>query len=83
MKFSLWLERKQKRNQKSAQKMPEKKSELEIHQRASGSRIHQMAGQGSSRTHGRAGSSDSAKEKEFKRSRLKQKLNNQLRHGDY
>lgn len=45
MKFSLWLE---KRNQKSATKMPERMSGLELHQRAVQKNIHGMQ-------HGRAG----------------------------
>lgn len=45
MKFSLWLE---KRNQKSATKMPEKMSSLELVQRAAQKNIHGMQ-------HGRSG----------------------------
>lgn len=39
MKFSLWME---KRNQKSATKMPEKMSNLELVQRAAGKNINNM-----------------------------------------
>lgn len=45
MKFSLWLE---KRNQKSATKMPERMSNLELIQRAANKNMHGMQ-------HGRAG----------------------------
>lgn len=54
MKFSLWLEgRKSKkvRNQKSATKMPEVKSSLQLAQDAAKKNIHGMQ-------HGRAGSHD-------------------------
>lgn len=53
MQFSLWLE---KRNQKSAGKMPKKKSDLELHQRAVKKAIQGMQ-------HGRAGSHDLKKDK--------------------
>jgi hypothetical protein len=59
MKFSLWLERREKRNQKSATKQPRIKSNQELALRTSKSRIHDMAGQGDSKTYGRSGSSDS------------------------
>jgi hypothetical protein len=45
MKFSLWLE---KRNQKAAEKMPERMSSLELHHRASKKAVSQMQ-------HGKAG----------------------------
>jgi len=45
MKFSLWLE---KRNQRSAEKIPERMSSLELHQRASKKAASEMQ-------HGKAG----------------------------
>ena len=55
MKFSLWLEgresKKKVRNQKSATKMPEVKSSLQLAQDAAKKNIHGMQ-------HGRAGSHD-------------------------
>ena len=47
MKFSLWLEGKR-RNQKSATRMPDKKTDLELHQKAASKRAFEMQ-------HGKAG----------------------------
>lgn len=82
MKFSLWLERKQKRNQKSEMKMPRKKSKEEMARRDAAQRIEQMAGRGNAKNHGKAGQSDSLKEKEATRHREKQNFNKQLKYGD-
>ena len=57
MKFSLWLEGR-KRNQKSAGKMPRIMTNQELQVRTANSRIHDMAGQGSSKTYGRGGTHD-------------------------
>jgi len=53
MKFSLWLE---KRNQKSAEKMPERMSSLELLQRAAKKAASEMS-------HGRAGTMQTEPEK--------------------
>jgi hypothetical protein len=53
MKFSRWLTE---RNQRAATKMPERKSSLELQQRAAAKNIHGMQ-------HGRAGSIESDKKK--------------------
>lgn len=82
MKFSLWLERKQKRNQESATKMPDILTKKELQKRVSLSKIHNMVGQGNQKTHGKAGSSDSPKDKESLRSKSKQRFNKQLKYGD-
>lgn len=55
MKFSLWLEGR-KRNQKSATKMPDRKTDLELHQKAASKRAFEMQ-------HGKAGTIDPKKKK--------------------
>lgn len=60
MKFSLWLEGR-KRNQASDTKMPRIMTSKELQLRTANSRIHDMVGQGSSKTHGRAGTHDAKK----------------------
>lgn len=82
MKFTLWLERREKRNQRTATKGPKKKTAQELLQRAAGARIHQMSGMGNEKTYGKAGSSDSEKIKSQGRSRSKQQFLRNLRSED-
>jgi len=81
MKFSLWLEKRM-RSQKTATKMPERKSSTELAVHAAGSRMHQMAGQGDSRTYGKSGSSLSDKEKAKSRAHRKAQERRDLKYQD-
>lgn len=58
MKFSLWVEKRERRNQKSATKLPKVRSKEELAVHSSKARVHDMAGHGNSKTYGRAGTSE-------------------------
>lgn len=82
MKFSLWVERREKRNQRSATKTPVRKSNLEVKKQGASARIHAMAGQGDSRSYGKSGQSPSEKDKALSRSKSKENWKKQERTAD-
>jgi exosome complex RNA-binding protein Csl4 len=83
MKFSLWMEKRQVRNQRSATKAPKRKTATERMVRDAAARIHAVAGQGDSRTYGVAGPSDGNKEKSQSRQGSKENLRKKLKYGDF
>lgn len=78
MKFSLWLEGKKFRSQKTQMKAPKKKSALERQVSDAKQRAHLMAGTGDQKTYGKAGPSDSTKTKFASRAQGKADLRRRI-----